>query len=229
MTRVLLTPAVLVHRRGFRESSLLLDFLTREYGRIRLVGRGARKAKGALQMFQRVNISFVGRGELKTLTGWEVDDEPRWLVGETLILGVYVNELIVRLVPEGDLCVGVFEDYWGFICGVGGLERWGQHWLLRMFEHKLLRELGYGVDCERDVEGGEIEEGCFYEYQAQAGFLLSGTGRISGGLIGLLAAEGVTELPDMGQLRVGRDLNRVRLGALLGDRPLRSRALFFKG
>jgi len=91
----------------------------------------------------------------------------------------------------------------------------------------LLGELGYGFDFENDVNGVGIEEGCYYEYQEQVGFVLSGTGRISGRLIGLLAAGEVRELPDAGELRMGRDLNRVRLGALLGDRPLQSRSLFF--
>jgi DNA repair protein RecO (recombination protein O) len=41
-----------------------------------------------------MKISFSGRGELKTLTTWEADDEPRNLQGETLILGIYTNEQI---------------------------------------------------------------------------------------------------------------------------------------
>jgi DNA repair protein RecO (recombination protein O) len=40
MTKIDLTPAFLIHRRAFKESSLLLDFFTQEHGKIRLVGRG---------------------------------------------------------------------------------------------------------------------------------------------------------------------------------------------
>ncbi len=227
MTKVELTPAFLIHRRAFKESSLLLDFFTQKYGRIRLVGRGSRKSKMPVQMFQQMNISFYGRGELKTLTDWEVDDEPRNLFGETLILGMYVNELIVRLLQEQDSHSQLFEIYRCFIRQLIGLEKQSQHWLLRIFEHNLLIELGYGFDFENDVNGDKIKEDSYYDYQPQVGFLLSSTGKISGKLIGLLSAEEVTELPNTVQLRISRNLNRVRLQSLLGDKPLQSRSLFF--
>ncbi|HIP75671.1 MAG TPA: DNA repair protein RecO, partial [Psychromonas hadalis] len=91
MTKVELTPAFLIHRRAFKDTSLLLDFFTRDHGKICLVGRGLRSSKTNIQMFQNLNISFSGKSQLKTLTHWEVDDSPRNLKGEALILGLYVN------------------------------------------------------------------------------------------------------------------------------------------
>ncbi|WXU00839.1 MAG: DNA repair protein RecO [Catillopecten margaritatus gill symbiont] len=227
MTRVHLTPAFLIHRRAFKDSSLLLDFFTQEHGKIRLVGRGSRKSKTALQMFQQMNISFSGRGELKTLTGWEVDDQPRNLLGETLILGMYGNELIARLLQEQDPHPELFEVYKQFIRQLIGLEKQSQYWLLRLFENNLLFELGYGFDFEADINGNEIDENAVYDYQPQSGFLLSGIGKISGKLIRSLSAENVLDPPDTEQLKVCRNLNRARLQPLLGEKPLQSRSLFF--
>ena len=86
----------------YQGSSLLLDFFTKDFGRIRLIARGARKGKTSLQMFQCLSISFKGRGELKSLSQWEIDDLPRRLIGNDLILAMYANELILSLLPESD-------------------------------------------------------------------------------------------------------------------------------
>ena len=99
MTKVENTPAFLIHRRMYQGSSLLLDFFTKDFGRLRLISRGARKSKTSLQMFQCLSISFKGRGELKNLSQWEIADQPRRILGDDLILAMYVSELILRLLP----------------------------------------------------------------------------------------------------------------------------------
>ena len=228
MTRVDLTPAYLIHRRAFKDTSLLLDFFTFEHGKIRLVGRGLRKSKPNIQMFQRLNISFVGKGELKTLSDWEVDDQPRNLSGEVLILGLYVNELIDRLLYEKDPHYELFDLYRRFVNQVSSLEKNAQLWLLRLFENNLLTELGYEIDLSVDIDGDYIESDFCYEYQMQSGFVKSTKGKISGHLLKQLSTDSLDEIPNSSQLRVCRDLNRERLKLLLGDKPLKSRSLFFR-
>jgi DNA repair protein RecO (recombination protein O) len=227
MTKVDLTPAFLIHRRAFKDSSLLLDFFTQEHGKIRLVGRGQRKSKTPLQIFQQMNISFVGRGELKTLSGWEVDDQPRNLQGETLILGMYANELIVRLMQDHDPHAGLFEVYKQFISQLSHLTQQQRHWSLRLFENNLLSELGYGHNLAQDMNDNDIVSDVNYEYQPQSGFARNDTGKISGNTIQLMRTQDVSQRPDVEQLKVCRDLNRTRLQLLLGDKPLQSRSLFF--
>jgi len=102
MTRIENSPAFLIHRRMYQGSSLLLDFFTKDHGRVRLIARGARSSKTSLQMFQCLSISFKGKSDLKSLSQWEISDEPRRLLGDDLILAIYVNELLIRLLPEGD-------------------------------------------------------------------------------------------------------------------------------
>jgi len=45
--RVELTPGYLLHRRSFRDTSLIIEFFTREHGRLTCFARGARGPKRA--------------------------------------------------------------------------------------------------------------------------------------------------------------------------------------
>jgi len=227
MTKIDLTPAFLVHRRPYRDNSLLLDFLTLEHGRIRLIGRGVRQAKANIQMFQHLRISYTGKGELKTLTHWEVEDVPRQIKGEALILCMYVNELIARLIHEHDPHPQIFELYQQFVTQITNLDQHAQYWLLRIFENNLLAELGYGLDYSVDTNGDNIQTNKNYEYQSQLGFCQQADGKISGKLLNLLLHEQLDKTPDEQQLKACRNLNRQRLNPLLGDKPLKSRELFF--
>lgn len=227
MTKIDLTPAFLIHRRAFKDSSLLLDFFTQAHGKIRLVGRGLRKSKTPLQMFQYMKISFYGKGELKTLTTWEADDIPRHLQGEALILGIYANELIARLLQEQDPHPILFDVYKKFISQVSELQQQARRWSLRLFENNLLSELGYGCDLENDISGDKIVQEVYYEYQSQSGFVRSDIGKISGNTIQLMLSEDVLNVVDVEQLKLCRDFNRTRLKPLLGNKPLQSRSLFF--
>ena len=227
MTKIDLTSAFLIHRRAYKDNSLLLDFLTLEHGKIRLIGRGVRQAKANIQMFQHLRISYAGKGELKTLTHWEVDDVPRQIKGEALILCLYVNELITRLIHEHDTHPQIFDLYQQLVTQMSNLEQKQQYWLLRVFENSLLSELGYGLDCSVDVNGDLIHIDKNYSYQPQLGFSEQGDGKISGKLLNLLSSECLDNAPNDQQLKACRNLNRQRLNVLLGDKPLKSRELFF--
>ena len=227
MARVELTPAFLIHRRAYKDNSLLLDFLTLDHGRIRLIGRGVRQAKANIQMFQHLRISYAGKGELKTLTHWEVEDVPRQIKGEALILCLYVNELITRLIHEHDPHPQIFELYQQFVTQMNDSDQQHQYWLLRIFENNLLSELGYGLDCAVDVDGDLIQTDKNYSYQPQLGFSQQADGKISGNLLNLLLSECLDTTPNKQQLKACRNLNRQRLNVLLGNKPLKSRELFF--
>ena len=142
MTKIELTPAFLIHRRMYQGSSLLLDFFTCHYGKIRLVARGARSNKTSLQMFQCLNISYRGRSDLKNLTNWESSDQPRRLLGNDLILAMYTNELLSRLLPEAEKHQKIFDGYWNFLRIINEQAETEKEYSLRLFENLLLEELG---------------------------------------------------------------------------------------
>jgi len=226
MTRVENTPAFLIHRRMYQGSSLLLDFFTKDFGRLRLVARGARKSKTSLQMFQCLSISFKGKGELKNLSQWEIADKPRRILGDDLILGMYVNELILRLLPENDEYSEIFHAYWNFLSNLKSLNSNEKEYALRDFENQMLEDLGYGIDFSSDMNDEPINENLNYEFIEHQGFSTSDNGLIPGKiLVNLLRRENI--VTDTNELSILKKMNRKRLKSLLGDKPLKSKELFF--
>jgi DNA repair protein RecO (recombination protein O) len=225
MTRVDNTQAFLIHRRMYQGSSLLLDFFTKDSGRLRLIARGARKSKTSLQMFQCLSISFKGKGELKSLSQWEVDDQPRRLLGDDLILAMYANELILRLLPENDEYPETFNSYWAFLANLNALDSSEKEYALRNFENQMLEDLGYGLDFSFDINDEHIKEDLQYEFIEHQGFNKNSNGAVSGkALVSLSKQETIT---DPIQLTILKKMNRKRLKSLLGDKPLKSKELFF--
>ena len=226
MTKIELTPAFLIHRRMYQGSSLLLDFFTKDYGKLRLIARGARSSKTSLQMFQCLSISFKGKGDLKSLSQWEISDEPRRLMGNDLVMAIYVNELIQRLLPEGEEHSEIFKSYWSYIKNISTLDTVAKEYSLRVFENQLLQDLGYGLDFDDDINGNIINNNLQYDYIEDQGFAPNVEGEIPGST--LIQLSGSNEpISSTKELSILKKMNRKRLKSLLGDKPLKSKELFF--
>ena len=212
----------------YQDSSLLLDFFTRHYGKIRLVARGARSNKTSLQMFQRLNISFKGRSDLKNLTNWEPSDQPRRLIGNDLILAMYTNELLSRLLPEGEKHQKVFDGYWNYLGMINKQSDTEKEYSLRLFENLFLEELGYGLEFNKDFKGNPIDSKLEYHFQEQNGFVPSVDGNIPGEVLLVVDDDdGNNGHLSIDHLSILKKLNRKRLRSILGEKPLKSRELFF--
>ncbi len=231
-TRVLLQPAYVIHRRPFRNTSLLVDFFCLDHGRIAAVARGARRGKsrmhGLLQAFQPLRISFSGRGEVKTLTNAESAGAAVPLTGERLFSGFYVNELLSRMLHdhvEHPRLYEVYRETLDALANTALLER-----VLRRFELELLAELGYAVNLESDCREHEpIAEDKYYRYLPDVGFEVAREDendrkRIFAGAH--LLALGRLALEDPETAASAKRLLRQALEVHLGGRPLHSRALF---
>jgi DNA repair protein RecO (recombination protein O) len=176
-------------------------------------------------MFQCLSISFKGKGELKSLSQWEVDDQPRRLLGDDLILAMYANELILRLLPENDEYPETFNSYWTFLANLNALDSSEKEYALRNFENQMLEDLGYGLDFSFDINDEYIKEDLQYEFIEHQGFNKNINGAIPGKtLVSLSKQETIT---DPIQLTILKKMNRKRLKSLLGDKPLKSKELFF--
>lgn len=156
--RVEQQPAFVLHARPWRETSLLIEALTRDHGRVGLVARSVRAARSrfsraALQPLTPLNLSWSGRGELSTLTAAEPAGNSLPASGETLLCALYLNELVARLLPRNDPHPGVFEEYLAAFARLAGDD--APAWTLRRFERDLLGHLGYGLVLEADAETGE--------------------------------------------------------------------------
>lgn len=116
--------AFVLHSRPWSETSLMLDVFTEESGRVRLVAKGARSKrsnlKGALQPFTPLLVRFGGRGEVKTLRSAEAVSLALPLSGITLYSGLYVNELISRVLEHETRFSELFFDYLHCIQALAG-------------------------------------------------------------------------------------------------------------
>jgi DNA repair protein RecO (recombination protein O) len=229
--RVQLQPAYLLHRKPYRDTSLLLELFSRDYGRIGLIAKGARgaksKLKGVLQPYQPLLVSWSGRGELQTLTSAEIQGVSVFLQGDSLVSGFYLNELLMRLLTRHDPHAELYQIYQTTLQRISVNQ--DIEWTLRLFERDLLQELGYGLLLTHEGRGGDevVPEGRYCYYHD------SGPQRLYGETNELLSVSGATLLSlaqgacDEPQLRrESKLLMREVLGPYLGSRPLASRELF---
>ena len=216
--------AYVLHSRAYRESSALVDFLTPQ-GRLRAVLRGARGKTGTLaRPFVPLEVEFRGRGELKNVGHLEAAGIANLLSGEALFSGLYLNELLIRLLPAEDPHPIVFEQYAMTVLALAqgrALEP-----LLRAFEWRLLDELGYGFALNTDRHGQPIAADGLYRLQADAG--LEAVGQLQPGVFhgAELLAMAEADWTAPGALAAAKRLMRQALAPHLGGRPLVSRELF---
>jgi len=170
--RVQNQPAWLLHHRPFRDSSRILDILTREHGRIAVVARGVRSAKsrlrGILRPFMPLSMSWFMRSDLGTLTDAEMDGAPLQLTGDALMSGYYINELLLKLMHRHDPHAEIFDAYATTVRNLAMGSEVAP--LLRQFEMELLRLLGYALILDHDSESHEpLQADQQYEYRADQG------------------------------------------------------------
>ncbi|MCD6038759.1 MAG: recO [Gammaproteobacteria bacterium] len=231
LNKITLQPAFILHRRAYRETSLLLDLFTESYGRISLIARGVRghrsRLRSLLQPFVPLLISWQGKSELMLLNAAENNGAPFQLRGDCLLSGFYLNELLMRVLPKQDPHPPLYTIYHDTLLELqsGMLQ---QH-TLRLFEKKLLAELGYGLQLQYDFSTGEkVVAEQFYLFYPEQGFKRSASYagekmQFKGKSLLALAEE---EFPDEECRRDAKRLMRIALASLLGLSFLHSRKLF---
>lgn len=229
MARAQLEPAYVLHRRPYRETSLLIEALSRDHGRVGLVARGAlgerSRLRAALQPFRPLLLSWSGRHDLMTLTGAEATGSPP-LEGHRLLAGLYLNELLIRLLPRLDPHPTVYDAYANALADLTRDD--DEETVLRVFEKRLLEALGYGMVLGgRDCTGRPLDPERTYRYQVETGPVPddhTADGVTVRGATLLAVAE--ERIPDRLLAREAKQLMRYVLRHYLGDRPLQSRSLF---
>lgn len=157
MSRVDREAVFVLHRRAWRDTSLIIELLSREYGRIAGIARGARSAKSAFfgltEPFRQLEASWSRRGEMATLAGLEPAGPARRLSGRAMWCGLYANELLLRLTPRDDPDSDIFDAYARLLPELTVPAR--QSNALRRFELALLHAVGVAPDLAFSDESGE--------------------------------------------------------------------------
>lgn len=218
-------PAYVLHARPWRETSVIVEMLTRDFGRVGVVARGLTTPKrhplrAALQPLQLLRVDYLPRGELARLVQAEALDLAPALTGDRLMAAFYVNELMLRLTPRNDAAQPLFELYGrvrGELAGAGSLP-----WLLRRFERDLLEALGVGLPWDVTADGEPVRDDLLYRLDPEVGPVEDprrAADALSGATLLAFAADIAPPPAALAQLR--RALRRV-LEAQLGGSPLRS-------
>ncbi|KVO89099.1 DNA repair protein RecO [Burkholderia ubonensis] len=169
--RVAEQPAFVLHSYPYRETSLIIDVLTRDHGRLALVAKGAKRPhsalRGVLQTFQPLLLSWSGKSEMRTLTGAEWVGGMLPLAGDALLCGFYANELLVKFCAREDPQPPLFNHYVVTLTRLAHGEPAVQ--VLRSFERVLLRETGYAMALNRTVARRAVEADRLYVFDPERG------------------------------------------------------------
>ena len=221
-------PVYVLHTYPFKETSLVVELFSQQFGRIAAVAKGARRPhstmRGMLQSFQILDSAWSGKNELKTLHSLDWSAGLTLLRGEALMCGFYMNELLLRLLPREDAHENLFNYYAAALQTLTiGTELAST---LRRFELKLLQELGYAVPLLKDENDAPIDAEKTYCYEAEYGACeLSATKKgvqCRGKTLLDMARDDYNHVQTQSQ---SKQLMRYLLAHYLGDKPLHTRQL----
>jgi DNA repair protein RecO (recombination protein O) len=165
-------PAFVLHSYPYRETSLVMEVLSRNCGRVALVARGARRPRSALRGllmgFQPLTMSWFGKHELRTLHSAEWQGGQPQLQGTALLCGFYLNELLLNLMARDDPHEQLFDYYQQTLQRLAHEQDHAA--TLRCFEKHMLQELGYALLLEHEADSGKpIEPTAHYRYVIEHG------------------------------------------------------------
>jgi DNA repair protein RecO (recombination protein O) len=222
---VWLAPAYVLHQYAYRDTSRIVEVFTSDYGRLTLFARGANGPKsalrGVLRPFQRMLVSWSGKGEACQLVTAEIDGLATNLSADRLMSGFYLNELLLKLTERCDPHPEIFLSYAACVQALcdGEIEEP----TLRRFEKRLLNDLGYGLELATTGDGVPITRDGYYRFALQSGpqpCVAEAPGAVYGQSLADLQAE---SFGDARSLRDAKRVLRAAIDACLDGRPLKSR------
>jgi len=174
----------LLHHRPHGETSIIVDVFTKKNGKMSIIAKGAKKPKskffGYLTPFTKLKITYTGRSELKTLTNIDRDfSESTNSLSKTSYSLLYINELLIRLLPKDAVHEDLFQLYESFLVKIHSGEN--IELTLRSFELDMLEMLGYGLDFENEIDKNQsIDVNKNYSFIPERGFRESKNSNFSG-------------------------------------------------
>lgn len=235
------TECYILHARPFKETSLILNLFSQQYGRFSLLAKGIKRKncqaqRAILQSFNLLDIEFVGRGELKILSNVELKknvsvSEPNILSNRALACGYYLNELLIRSIQEWQEFERLFQIYDKSLKALKSNLEYSA--ILRNFEVSLLEELGVAPQWQVDVKGDAICSEKRYHFSSEQGFELIEKNselnyiyEMESGYSGdaILSLGNGHYKPEV--TKICQKITQMMLREIIGDRPLESRKLW---
>jgi DNA repair protein RecO (recombination protein O) len=224
-------PVYVLHSYPFKETSLVVELFTRDFGRVAAVAKGARRPRsamrGMLQSFQPLLGAWSGKLELKTLHSLEWYAGLLMLQGEALMCGFYMNELLLRLLAREDAHEALFDDYGLTLKALAAAPSDSAN-ILRRFELRLLQQLGYAVPLTHNIKDEAVLADAQYFYMPEIGpvslqhdYQENGV-QLSGKTLLDMDKDDYTDVQTQQQ---SKQLMRLLIAHYLGDKPLHTRQL----
>ncbi len=181
---VQLQSAYSLRHKKYRETSLIFEVLTKEFGIVSILAKGVRKKKskwaGLLLPFSSLKLSYVGKNDLKILTHVELDSLNHPLKGLSLYCGFYINELVFFFLHKYDPHPEVFTEYRRCLILLSHSSLKVEQ-TLRFFELNLIECLGYGVQLKYDAKLAMlVKKKAMYLFSPELGMIEHLKGYISG-------------------------------------------------
>ncbi|MDO5654422.1 MAG: DNA repair protein RecO [Brachymonas sp.] len=178
MKRITHEPAYTLHSYDWSESSLILEVFTRHQGRVALVAKGAKRPSSGfrpvLLPLQPLQLGYTQGAEIGTLKNAEWQGGHVMPVGEALLAGYYLNELVMRLLTRDFAHRAVFYYYVASLAWLSNPAGQGEGLQagLRAFELVLLRETGFlpALDVQT-LNYQPLQTDAAYALQAESGLL----------------------------------------------------------
>ena len=217
--------AFVLHTRPYRDTSLIAELFTDQQGRLGVVAQGARNSKkfrmGLLQPFVPLLIECRGKTDLLRLESIESYAPPYQLQGKKLFSAIYLNEVLLRVLHRYDQHGELFLRYEQTLAGLVDGENTEP--CLRQFEKNVLASLGYALPLS-----DSFKDDLFYRFVPGSNFakvtnISSHESLFSGASLNAIAED---RYENQTILQAAKQLMRLALNPLLGEKPLKSRELF---
>lgn len=224
-----LVEGYILHSRPYRETSAIVTAFTQELGKVAFVAKGIRsknqKNTGLTQPFVSLQLKLMGNSELKSSLQVEMLSAGVELQGKHLFSGLYINELLMRLLPIELAYPTLFQCYQEALSNLSKAAPLEP--ILRRFEFSLLTELGYGIELNYEQEtGNAIAPTEFYVFHPDSGLRESCSTTDKYRLSGQVLMDISEQKWHPQSLSAAKRISRIALSPLLGKKPLKSRELF---
>jgi DNA repair protein RecO (recombination protein O) len=191
--------AYILNSKPFRENSQLLDIFTEDFGRICCVARPAKKRgkvlKGTIQPFRYLQIQWIGKGDVQTLT--DADERGRHTIPPSeMMMGLYLNELLLIFSNQHTPMPDIFSAYKYTLHKLG--DRDINQQIMMRFELYLLENLGHSLTVHHSGNRAEtISPSAQYQFNQDNGLTLLGNHSIKPAQAIIISGELLLSLQDI--------------------------------